>query len=326
MSRIVSQYRTKTKLNVSRRFIFYLKNDTQGVGIIIAGSLVRWFVGFEPSAPPLPSSFTTLVGHHYTFTIQKRTDNKTIETKKPTMMTLSRPSCFFCGSSPDSINDMGIKTCFRHKNSFDLTTGGGGSVNSTTGTKRSIHDIEHVDNFAVPHIEGVKGKKKARGPVVKQRECIICMGKFRTSGVTCGSGDHHSCKSCTRDYITKTLGSRGTVYFDRVPCVQPDCWSLIPAKEAKGVLTKKVLADFEKKEWDMSYLIGGDRDPSSQTLLDKDSRECPNCGIPITKTQGCSHMVCVCQHEFWYDCKCANYPFHEDGCSQGYPQARVVDN
>lgn len=247
-------------------------------------------------------------------------------------MALQRPTCTFCGSTPDSTNDMNQPTCFRHARSFDLTL----------GTKRSIHDLdgylsdggfvvsplEEVDDFAVPHLEGGKGegKKKARGPVVKQKECMICMSKFRVAGVTCGSGDHHSCKGCTRDYITKTLASKGTVYFDRVACMDPSCWSTISAKDAKGSLTKKVLADFERKEWDMSYLIGGDRDPSSQTLLDKDSRNCPNCGIPISRISGCSHMTCTCGHEFWYDCKCTNYPFHEEGCSEGYTAARVVGN
>lgn len=259
---------------------------------------------------------------------------------------MARPTCLFCGAVPTTFNQNNQNTCFRHARSFDLTTRGGSSSSGFNGNKRSIHDldgylgdggfvvsplkdIKEIDDFAVPHLEGVKGKgkKKAKvGVTQKQKECMICMSKFRVSGVTCEAGQHHSCKGCTRDYITKTLASKGTVYFDRVACMDLNCWSTISAKDAKGVLTKKVLSDFERKEWDMAYLIGGDRDPSSQTLLDKDSRNCPNCNIPITKTQGCSHVVCLCQHEFWYDCKCTNYPFHEEGCSQGYAPARVVGN
>ena len=261
-------------------------------------------------------------------------------------MAIPRPTCFFCGSNPDSTNDMGQPTCFRHSRSFDLTTGGGSSISATTGTKRSIHDLdgyasdngfvvsplEEVDDFAVPHLEGVKGKgkKKARATGV-QRECMICMSKFRVAGVTCGSGDHHTCKSCTVGYITKTLSSKGTVYFDRVPCVQPSCWSLISAKEAEGVLTKKKLAEMEKKQWDLAYLLGGEVDPSSQALLNDKTKPCPNCKSPIEKALGCDHMNCtICSHDFWWTCggvggTCKNYPFHEEGCSQGYAAAPVMN-
>lgn len=258
------------------------------------------------------------------------------------MMTMARLECTFCGAAPVSTNHMDQPTCFRHTQSFDLTGDGGGGRSS--GTKRSIHDLdgylsddgfvvsplEEVDDFAVPHLEGVKGKgkKKARGPVVKQRECMICMGKFRVAGVTCGAGDHHTCKGCTRDYITKTLGSKGTVYFDRVPCVQPSCWSLIPAKEAEGALTKKKLAEMEKKQWDLAYLLGGEVDPSSQVVLSKHTKPCPNCKVPIEHGGACDHMTCViCSHEFWYSCSdtCKNYPFHAAGCSKGYTQAPVVN-
>ena len=236
-------------------------------------------------------------------------------------------SCNFCGSLPTLEDSNGKLACYRHENFIDLTGGDNSSIGNSSKRKAEVFNDDDHDDFAVPHLTTAtnKGKKKARA-TGKSRECMICMSKFRVAGVTCGADKHHSCKGCTRDYITKTLGSKGTVYFDRVPCMELSCWSLIPAKEAKGALAKKVLADFERKEWDMSYLIGGDRDPSSQTLLDKDSRNCPNCNIPITKTQGCSHVVCVCQHEFWYDCKCTNYPFHEENCSQGYAPARVVGN
>ena len=245
-------------------------------------------------------------------------------------MAIPRPTCFFCGSIPDSTNDMGQRTCYRHKNSFDLT-GTGSSIDETTGTKRSVwnmSDEEEIDDFAVPHLQGVK--KKPKRVTVPQRECMICMGKFRTAGVTCGSGEHHTCKSCTRDYITKTLGSKGTVYFDRVPCVQPSCWSLISAKEAKGALTKKVLADFERKEWDMSYLIGGEVDPSSLSLMNDRTKLCPSCKVPIEKNKGCDHISCRCGHDFWWTCggiggTCTNYPFHGEGCSHGYTVAPVMN-
>lgn len=258
------------------------------------------------------------------------------------MMTMQRPTCSFCGAAPVSTNHMDQPTCFRHTQSFDLT----GDGNSSSGTKRSIHDLdgylsddgfvvsplEEVDDFAVPHLEGVKGKgkKKARGPVVKQRECMICMGKFRTAGVTCGAGTHATCKSCTKNYITKTLGSKGTVYFDRIPCVESGCWSLIPAKEAEGVLTKKKLAEMEKMEWDTVYNIAGEVDPSSQAMLDKNTKLCPNCKVPIEKNSGCDHLSCRCGHDFWWTCggiggTCTNYPFHGEGCSQGYTAAPVVN-
>lgn len=190
--------------------------------------------------------------------------------------------------------------------------------------KRKTH-VEERDDFAPPQ-QKAKAVKKPRLPV---KGCLICMANFRSAGVTCGAGVHHTCKGCTRDYITKTLGGRGTVYFDRIPCMDNDCWSVISSKDARGILTKKAVEDLEKKEWDVAYLVGGEVDPSSQVWMNKKTKQCPNCKVPIEHAAACDHMTCViCNHEFWFTCggiggTCNNYPFHAADCSQQYAPAPV---
>ncbi|CAM9473088.1 unnamed protein product, partial [Hapterophycus canaliculatus] len=54
-------------------------------------------------------------------------------------------------------------------------------------------------------------------------------------------------------------------------------------------------------------------DPSSKKLLDKDTKACPECGIPIFKTGGCDHTCCrMCGYNFWWSFNdtCKNYPWH----------------
>ena len=150
-----------------------------------------------------------------------------------------------------------------------------------------------------------------------KRECMICMSTFRTAGVGCGSGHgtHWSCKKCTKQYIETTLMSKGVVYFDKVPCIDVQCMSLISSKDAISVLTKKSIKIMEKQQWDMACLLGGEIDPSSQQFMDKKNMQnCPNCKILIEKNQGCDHVTCRCGHKFWWCLDSCKYPNHSVSC------------
>jgi len=222
-----------------------------------------------------------------------------------------RFSCLFCGTLPES----GKKVCARHSNYVDMT-----AESTTPSALQNKRDLEEVDDFAVPHLNQGREKKKTRGAV---RECMICMEKFRSSGVSCGNR-HHSCKTCTKGYIEKTLPERGPVWFDFVPCMDPECFGFLPSKEVQRMLTKKSIETIEKRQMDLSYLLAGEVDPSSQKVMSDKTRPCPNCKVPIEKYAGCSKMKCAqCGHVFWYDCNCTNFPFHEEGCSESYPVAHV---
>lgn len=222
-----------------------------------------------------------------------------------------RISCLFCGTLPEA----GKQVCSRHSNYVDMTTG-----STEPKNKRSL---EEIDDFAVPYLIQRREKKKTRRPI---RECMICMGNFRSAGVSCGNG-HHSCKSCTQGYIEKTLPERGPVWFDFVPCMDPECLGHLPSNEVQRLLTKKSIEKIEKRQMDLSYLLAGEVDPSSQKVMSDKTKPCPNCNVPIEHGGFCDHMTCViCSHEFWYSCSdTCKYPFHANGCSRGYAPAPLVN-
>ena len=58
-----------------------------------------------------------------------------------------------------------------------------------------------------------------------------------------------------------------------------------------------------------------------------DYRKCPGCGIWVEKSEGCSHMKCICETHFCYDCRgilCANDPYYHI-CSVNNPDTHYRD-
>ena len=192
--------------------------------------------------------------------------------------------------------------------------------------KRVLESEDEVSN----------GKGRAKKVKKVKKVCCICEGDG-TPGVVCSDG-HASCKSCLRQYVNLTLLPTKTVYYDFIPC-PAQCDKFLPWKKStksdivvKGVenillcKTKKVM---EKRQMDVSYLICGERDPSSEKEIGKHCKLCPNCRVPIEKNSGCDHVKCRCGHNFWWTCggtggTCNEYPFHADDCSRGYVNAPVA--
>jgi len=143
-------------------------------------------------------------------------------------------------------------------------------------------------------------KKCKTGQII----CILCDGK-RKAGGKCSS-EHYLCVICTKQYVEKTLMSRGTVFWDRIPCISEECYSkYMSSLSVQNVLSKKTKTIIEKQQMDACHMIAGERDPDSQRLLDKFTKECPNCHVPVIKRGGCDHMTCiVCKHDWYWSCKC----------------------
>ena len=131
-----------------------------------------------------------------------------------------------------------------------------------------------------------KSRKKSKTGKITS---VLCF-ESKKAGGKC-YGEHYLCKSCTRQYVEKTLMSKGTVFWDRIPCLSEECYSrYMSSLSVQNVLSKRTKTIIEKQQMDASHLIAGERDPSSQQLLDKSTKGCPNCHVPITKNGGCSHI------------------------------------
>ena len=203
---------------------------------------------------------------------------------------------------------------------------GGGSSSSGVVKKRVASDSE--DEVTIEVVPEGKGKGKGRAKKAKV-DCCIC-DDGGSVGVTCSDG-HFSCKECVRQYVNLTLLPTKTVYYDFIPCPS-ECDKFLPWKSTKAVAAVKGVEDIllyktkkvmEKKQMDVAYNVAGERDPDSEALLNKNTKPCPNCTVPIEKAGGCMHMCCSsCNHDFFWTCSC-KYPFHSDSCEVEYPVAQA---
>jgi len=184
-----------------------------------------------------------------------------------------------------------------------------------------VIDIPEVIDISGDNEYESSRKKSKTGKIT----CILCF-ESKKGGGKC-LGEHYLCISCTKQYVEKTLMSRGTVFWDRIPCLSEECYSkYMSGLSVQNVLSKRTKTIVEKQQMDASYLIAGERDPASQKIFDKSCKECPNCRVPVMKNGGCSHMVCrVCGFNWWWDCKC-KFPFHGENCEKEYAMAPVINN
>lgn len=217
--------------------------------------------------------------------------------------------CAHCQASPKFWDGYGSMVCDDHVNYVDLS-----------GTMLGKRPFEALYDAALCF--------DLTAEDVGKKECGLCCEEIGV-GVefgTCGEG-HVACKECMSNYVEKTLMPVRTVWLDTVPCcVDSDCNAFFKGHDVSACLSEETIAQLEKTQMDVSHLLAGDADPSSKELLDKDTKACPECGIPIYKTGGCDHTCCkMCGHDFWWSCNdtCKNYPWHAAGCSAGYAVAEV---
>lgn len=213
-----------------------------------------------------------------------------------------------CPASPKYWKEDGSMVCGKHKNVdvVDLS-----SVLGKRGREAVVVDLSGIVSLCDA------GKKLS-----SKQECGLCGEEIggRAASATCGQG-HVVCRGCVAQYVEKTLMPMRTVWIDTIPCcVDSDCLDFYEGKDVSACLSTKTIRTLEKRQMDVSYLVAGGVDPSSQTFLDKKNKKCPGCGIPICKAGGCDHTTCkMCRHEFWWTCnETCSYPWHGSGCSRGY--------
>lgn len=180
------------------------------------------------------------------------------------------------------------------------------------------------DGAAAPNGEGARGGGGGGDGVAAapKFQCLVCdvdmidggSGSDRKGG-RCAFG-HALCVACTTRYVKETLLPQGTVFWDRVRCVDRKCTSYM-----RGMSVQRSIADDEELvkrveagQLDAAYLVCGERDPSSQAVVTEFTRPCPNCNAATEKNGGCDHMTCtVCKHQYWYSCSCV-HPNHTREC------------
>lgn len=159
--------------------------------------------------------------------------------------------------------------------------------------------------------EEERGLSDSRCPVCDENISDGGSGGCRTGG-KCPFG-HAICAACTTQYVKNTLLPQGTVFWDRIKCVE--CAAYMGGMSVRRSIDDEDLVRVvEARQFDAAYLVCGERDPLSQEAVDKFTRPCPSCSTPTEKDGGCDHMTCfVCLHQYWYSCDCA-YPRHKMGC------------
>lgn len=220
--------------------------------------------------------------------------------------------CAHCPASPVFWDGHGSMVCEEHKAYVDLSMPQlGPRFEALYAAASSLIGVQS-------DVDGSQSKK----------ECGLCLEEICIGAqfVTCGNG-HVACKECTSSYVEKTLLPVRTVWLDNIKCcVDSDCIGVFDGKAVSGCLAEETIMSLEKSQMDVSYLLAGKLDSGRRELIDNDTKECPACGVIIFKADGCSHVKCrMCCHDFWFTCghTCKNYPFHEEGCADGFAQNEV---
>ncbi|CAM9197318.1 unnamed protein product, partial [Ectocarpus sp. 12 AP-2014] len=142
------------------------------------------------------------------------------------------------------------------------------------------------------------------------------------SGSRCTSG-HALCADCTTQYVEKTLLPRGTVWWDRIRCVDPDCDAHMVGLSVQRCLGSDLGSRIDAAQLDVVPMIGPEarreRERAARTTEDRASattvaittKPCPNCEVATEKNRGCKHMVCsMCNHEYCWICRSEWTPGH----------------
>ncbi|CAM9980184.1 unnamed protein product [Ectocarpus sp. 4 AP-2014] len=142
------------------------------------------------------------------------------------------------------------------------------------------------------------------------------------SGSRCTSG-HALCADCTTQYVEKTLLPRGTVWWDRIRCVDPDCDVHMVGLSVQRCLGSDLRSRIDAAQLDVVPMIGPEarrereraartpEDRASATTVATTTKPCPNCEVATEKNRGCKHMVCsMCNHEYCWICRSEWTPGH----------------
>ena len=222
-------------------------------------------------------------------------------------------SCAYCHAFPMYNIPNGKLACFHHRK-MD------GIIVDISGDDDDVVVEDHDTDFCLclkcmkSYQKEEKESKKSKKRKTENITCILCDSSERAGGKC--SNEHYLCVSCTRNYVEKTLMPQGTVFWDRIPCLSDECGEkYMESLSVQKVLSSRTKNSIERQQMDVSHLIVGERDPTSQKAIEKFTKQCPNCNVPVEKRGGCNHMNCIMCHFDWHwNCKCP-YPSHVDGCN-----------
>lgn len=153
--------------------------------------------------------------------------------------------------------------------------------------------------------------------------CIVCECEMIDShteeywqGGRCALG-HALCAGCTTKYVEKTLLPEGTVWWDTIRCVDPECTQYIRGMSvqrciSRGLLTRvdalqlKVVPNIgSEAKLDRECATRGVDDLASESFVASYTKPCPNCSIDTDKYDGCKHVVCSrCNYHYCWICRC----------------------
>lgn len=146
----------------------------------------------------------------------------------------------------------------------------------------------------------------ARGSTKRKHDslvaCMICNEdtKLKTGDVVhCTDGCSFYCRDCTRKWVDTELNEGKHVIIPEMKCAggHPLVVGLV-----YNTLVKKTKEEVNKREEDVSRLVGGARERVTEEWMIAHTKNCPNCTVPIEKNEGCNHMTCKhCRHEFFWD-------------------------
>lgn len=126
------------------------------------------------------------------------------------------------------------------------------------------------------------------------------------------------CPSCLEQYARTALKDRQML---PLRCADQQCRAPVPLSGLRGLLSQEEIALLSRFQCDLLRSPDDALEDTSETSSSESSpaddrddealeslmgtmgwRRCPDCGTGIERTQGCSHMICVCGGEFCYSC------------------------
>lgn len=206
--------------------------------------------------------------------------------------------------------------------------------------RSSLYDAFDKDGLVVPQMftTSIRGNKthpdqaRTNATIFCRRQeaqellqdfaCKVCgcemidshTGEYWQGG-RCALG-HALCASCTSKYVELTLLPEGTVWWDTIRCVDPECTQFMRSMSVQRCIEHGLLTRVDEIQLEVVPAIGQDADRDrecpkpdinadlSKQLVASYTKPCPNCSIDTDKYDGCKHVVCSrCKHHYCWICR-----------------------
>ncbi|XP_022156852.1 probable E3 ubiquitin-protein ligase ARI8 [Momordica charantia] len=120
--------------------------------------------------------------------------------------------------------------------------------------------------------------------------CTICTATKAAADMFNSGGCSHSvCTDCISNHVVAKLEDNAA----NLKCPAPYCEAALAPERCNSFLPKQVL-----ECWGNALC-----EAMTKELAERMSwKKCPHCKIYVEKTEGCSHIICMCTFEFCYSC------------------------